>query len=154
MSAVSQTLNQMPWIADYDRVVAAAGAVAKSLKKHASLISVIGDLWKANRKFKVLLLDLRKITNAQREDLVDLLSKLRSLNGCINDILGLAKKYGYRNRTLSNACFHALEKQNIELLDFIETFGLSLRADLDELTKQALAEYQQGETVSLESALG
>jgi hypothetical protein len=149
MSAIAIPFD--PWCVDYYRTMAATLAVCRAIRNGAWTISIAKNFWIVNRDFKALLTDLDRVTDAPVGDLRMTIPRLEELHKSINKTLDITAKSGLTNRTLINAPVHSLRAYNTRLLDVIERWKLSLDPSVSAATRQAIEEYERGETVSLDS---
>lgn len=142
-----------PWCVDYHKTMAAAATVGTAIKRGASVLEIARDFWSTQRKFKSLLSDLDKLRDVPVDELASFVPRLRDLYGSVNRILDLAGKRGYTNRTLINGSIQSLRARNADLQDIIERFELSLDPSFAPAVAAAIAEFERGETIALESLL-
>jgi hypothetical protein len=153
MSALATTFN--PWVIDFDvdyhKTMAAVISTCKAVKNRAWTLSIVKDFWVVCRDFKALLSQLDQLGNVSPSDIECLLPKLDNLYKTSNRAIDTATKAGLRNRTLTGSALQAFVNCNDRLLDVIERFRLSLNPAVSDAVREAIKEYEQGETVSLES---
>jgi len=153
MSALATTIN--PWVIDFDvdyhKTMAAVMVTCKAVKNKAWTLSIAKDFWLVCRDFKALLLQLDQLGNVPSADIECLLLKLENLYKTSNKTIDTATKAGLRNRTLTSPSLQTFIHCNDSLYDVIERFRLSLNPAVAEAVRQAIQEYERGETVSLDS---
>ena len=153
MSALVPTLN--PWVIDFDvdyhKTMAAVMATCKAVTNRAWTLSIAKDFWVVCRDFKALLSQLSQLGNVPLTEIESLLPKLENLYETSNRAIDTATKAGLRNRTLTSSALQNFVSCNDSLYDVIERFRLSHNPDVAEAVKEAIREYERGETVSFES---
>ncbi len=144
-----------PWVIDFDvdyhKTMAAVITTCKAVKNKAWTLSIAKDFWVISRDFKAILLQLDQLENVPVADIEHLLCKLESLHKTSNKTIDVATKAGLRNRTLTGGALQIFVGCNDRLSDVIERFKLSLNPAIADAVREAIREYEMGETVSLES---
>jgi hypothetical protein len=152
MSALATTIN--PWVIDFDvdyhKTMAAVMVTCKAVKNKAWTISIAKDFWLLCRDFKAILSQLDQFGTLPIADVECLLLKLEDLYKTSNKTIDTATKAGLRNRTLTSASLQTFARCNDSLYDAIERFRLSLNPAVADAVRQAIQEYERGETVSLD----
>jgi len=144
-----------PWLIDFDvdyhKTMAAVISTCKAVKNRAWTLSIAKDFWVVSRDFRAVLLQLDQLQNVPAADIESLLPKLENLYRTSNKAIDTATKAGLRNRTLTSSALQTFTKCNDRLSDVIERFKLSLNPAIADAVREAIREYEQGETVSFES---
>jgi hypothetical protein len=133
--------------------MAAAVAAGNAVRKRASILELVKDFWSVNRSFRSLMTDLEAATAITREDIPQLDARLRELYTTVSQTLDMCRERGFTHRALVNGSIHSLQSCNARLQDYLERLELSLDPNLAIETAEAIAEYERGETISLDSLL-
>jgi hypothetical protein len=137
---------------DYHKTMAAILAACKAVKNHAWTLLLAKDIWGVSRDFKELLVLFdRNLHGISVEEIRYILPKLQHLNTTSNRVIDTATKAGLKNRMFTAASLMSFVTYNDQLKDVIERLALSLDPTVEESVREAIAEYNRGETVSLDS---
>jgi hypothetical protein len=136
---------------DYHKTMAAVLATCKVVRNHAWTLRIAKDFWSVCRDFKALLTQLDQSHNLSPADIYAILPKLQNLHSTSNRLIDTATKAGLQNRALTGASVATFVRNNNQLCDIIERFKLSLDPAVAAAVRDAIGEYERGETVSLDS---
>lgn len=153
MSTLAIAAPFEPWCVDYHKTMAAAFTVGNAIRKSASIFELTRDFWSCTRNFRSLMNDLEVLTEIPADLIAPLNGRLLELYRAVNRVLDVSHKKGLTNRTFINGSIQSLYACNARLQDYLERLDLSLNINLGRETEEALAEYERGETVSLDSLL-
>jgi len=151
VSTIAIPMPFAPWCADYYKTMAATCSVANAVKRSASRLELVKHFWSADRLFRSLLRDLNSLQTIPKEEVPKLKVRLEELRSNVDKVLDLAGKRGLTNRTLINGSIQSLRASNENLQDFIERLCLSMDPKVLAEALEAIAEYERGEAVTLES---
>ena len=149
MSTVATPFD--PCFIDYHKTMAATLSVGSAIERGSSILSLAKDFWILARVFKVLLTAIESVEKARPEGIKAIAPRLAELHKTTNKMLDLSSKRGITNRTLVNTSAQSIHRNNEHLYDAIECFRMSLDPAISEAVREALGEYERGETVSLDS---
>jgi hypothetical protein len=150
-----------PSMIGYHKAMAAALSVGGAIERGSSILPLAWDFWILARDFKAVLADVEWIEKALPK--VESVDKsvaerikartplLAELHKTTQRMLAMASKRGIANRRLLSAAVQSIESCNEQLYDAIECLQLSLDPAISEAVREALGEYERGETVSLDS---
>jgi len=152
MSAATITFE--PWYIDYHKTMAATASVSRAIRRGTSILSLTKNLWVAARNFRGLVSKLEAIPELPNtSQFQDFLLQLMDLHKVTADLLNSASKHGYTNRTVTAGSLNWMAKCNEQLLDFVERCRLSHDPGLEGALLQAQKEYENGQTVSIDTLL-
>ncbi len=149
MSAIAAPSNL--WHIDYHRTMAATLEACQAVSRGTGIVLLARDFWRVARDFKALLSDLDRVTEVPAQELTAIILRLEELYRSVSKALDLASKRGLANRTLTGNSLHLICAYNSRLCDVIECFKVSQDPAIAAATKEALEEYERGETVSWDS---
>lgn len=135
---------------DYHKTMAAVLTTCKAVKNHAWTLVLAKDIWRVSRDFKALLFQLENLRSNPAE-IQSILPKIQNLNRTSNHFIDTASKSGLRNRSLTAAPLMTFIRYNERLSDIMERLALSIDPEVSASVRDAIAEYERGETVSLDS---
>jgi hypothetical protein len=140
-----------PWCVDYHKTMAATLSLANAAKRGAGILGLAKDFRTVSREFKTLVAELNALTQISPSELKVIIPRLLELHKATNKTLDYAAQHGITGRRLIGAAERAIRFHNENLLDVIERLQLSLDPTINASLKEALKEYERGETVSLHS---
>ena len=149
MSTVATPFD--PCFIDYHKTMAATLSVGSAIERGSSILSLAKDFWILARDFKSLLTAIESVEKAPPEEINAIAPRLAELHKTTAKLLDMSGKRGLTNRTLISTSVQSIQSCNERLYDAIECFQMSLDPAISEAVRQALGEYERGETVSLDS---
>jgi len=136
---------------DYHKTMAAVLAACKAVSNHGWTLLLAKDIWKVSRDFRELLVLFERLRGISVAEINHILPKLQHLIITANRFVDTATKAGLSNRTLTAPSLISFIRYNDQLKDITERLALSMDPDVQESVREAIAEYERGETVSLDS---
>jgi hypothetical protein len=140
-----------PIVIDYHKIMLATTTAVAAVRRGAGVLALARDFWSVERRFKQFIALLNSLETAPEADVRELVSGLQGLHKQINRVLDLAAQRGLFNRTLTAHSLQSIKTTNIELKELIEDLELSLDPKLDGMVAEAVREFQDGETISLDT---
>jgi hypothetical protein len=132
---------------DYHKAMAATLIVHKAIGV-ALPPNIDAEITAVNVELRALIGDLEKLTAVPAGNLPAMILRMQKLHKHL-DMINTAVKAPIR--TSPGDPMRSLNYYNEQLLDLIERWQLSIDPSVAEATKQALEEYEHGETVSFDS---
>src|SRR3954451_5209858 len=99
------------WAVDYHSTMAAVSEVGTAIKSGSSILGLVKDFWRVDRKFRALISDLEKIRQMPPDQLRNMTDKLIALSETVDQVLIMASRKGLTNRTLVNGSIQSLRKR-------------------------------------------
>lgn len=154
---MSETITFDEWGLGFHSTMAAVERAGIAVQREATIFSIALDFWDLSKKYKSFLRLLhrapRVIPGEYCERFQATLKDMREVHRSCSDLIGKAARKGLTNRSLVNASIDSVQRQNDDLLDFIEVFEISLDSSTSDAIASTLCEHQRGESVEYQSVL-
>lgn len=154
---MSGTITFDEWGLGFHSTMAAVERAGLAIQRQATIFSIAVRFWDLSQNYKSLLRLLhgipRVIPGEYHERFQTSLNNMREVHRSCSALIAKAARKGWTNRSLVNASIQSVQRQNEELLDFIEVFEASLDSSTGDAIASALSEHQRGESVEYRSVL-